>query len=353
MQRRDLILAVRTVLVAIESTAVLNALRPEKGREAPARLRALRDYALRAAAYAPPARALTKIFKLDLLEDPDCWMQILAGDGPVLAPLSRALLVVKSELPKFIELLSQETVSEAEVGAGPAGAEPILAPLRVTFVEEQGKFSTVQRVVDGLSACQELYDGLARLMGETSTPLVIAAIDSGSDKSFDLFGAAALMKEFRELIVSLWGLVVFHREHKLGKRLELIAASLPILERVAALEQSAKLGREEAQIIRGSLVDGAKKFVAAGMTTDELDAHASHSPRALLAPEPRLLTGPTADPASERRASAGQEPAEARDRRSTGPSMSDSELERLAELLDARRGKQSGSSIPGDDSSPG
>ena len=100
------------------------------------------------------------------------------------------------------------------------------------------------------------------------------------------------MKEFRELVVSLWGLIVFHREHKFGKRLELIASALPVLERVAAPEHANKLGREEAQIIRNGIVEGAKKFIASGVVTDDLAAHATHEPRALLAPEPKLLTGP-------------------------------------------------------------
>ena len=244
----------------------------------------------------------------------------------------------ESALPKLVTLLHQETVGQSAPERKDNADEAVLDVIRITFVEDDDQFSTVQRVIDGLSACQEIYGGLQRLNGDTSTPLAIGAIDSGSDKSFDLFGAAALMKEFRELIVSLWGLVVFHREHKLGRRLELLASALPILERVTALEQANRLGREEAQIIRNSFVEGTKKFVAAGVLTDDLTEHATHSPRALLAPEPKLLTGPANNSKATPPGTAddGMLAQNRSQRGLAGRNISDADLQRLAELMNTR-----------------
>lgn len=334
-------MALTEVSQAISESKVIEVLRQspkERGgpRDTGAYLRVLRDYSIIAASYKPSARAVARIFKLEPLEDPEVWVALVSGGEPSTnTMLTRAVMTLQSEVPKVIALLTQESVqaspnSQLEVANGAA-----LDAVRITFVEENGTFSTVQRLIEGLSACQEIYDGLQRLNGGSSIPLAIGAIDSGSDKSFDLFGAAALMKEFRELIVSLWGLVVFHREHQLGRRLELLASALPILERVNELEQANKLGREEAQIIRNSFVEGTRKFVAAGVMTEDLEAHATHNPRTLLAPEPKLLTGPSfsevpkGSDASGTGSSSEGNPRESKSSRN----LSDADLQRLADLI--------------------
>lgn len=353
MQRKDMIAAISDVSDALEKSGVVGVLRQTRSeksapRDTSEKLRALRDYAVLASNFKPVARSLAKILKLELLEDPEVWLQLVASnDSGMALTLARAVSTVQSELPKILTLLQQESVKSAPSTQDDATKAAALDSLRITFVEEDGRFSTVQRLVDGLSACQEIYDGLQRLSGDASRPLAIGAIDSGSDKSFDLFGAAALMKEFRELVVSLWGLVVFHREHKLGRRLELLASALPILERVTALEQANRLGREEAQIIKNCFIEGTKKFVAAGVLTEDLEAHATHNPRALLAPEPKLLTGPaSADMAASDPSDPELDPPVGR---SSTRNFSDADLERLAELMSSKSSRDTSN----DDSNDG
>ncbi|MBQ1764425.1 MAG: hypothetical protein IIZ92_16205 [Aquincola sp.] len=347
MQRKDMVLAMKEVTQAIESSGLVQLLKPDRtnksGRDdTAAGLKILLDYSLAASRYSPAARALSKIFKLDSIEEPDIWLQLFGDATPAKVQLSRIVTTIRVELPKILELLRQETVEKSDGHQSEAPGSSTLSSVRITFVENDGQFSTVRRVIEGLSACQVIYDGLQRLNGDSSVPLAIGAIDSGSDKSFDLFGAAALMKEFRELVVSLWGLVVFHREHKLGRRLELLAAALPILERVPALEQSSRLGREEAQIIRNCFVEGTKKFVAAGVLTDDLSQHATHSPRALLAPEPKLLTGPELgrQESSESEESKNTNSATKGAGGTSSRNMSDEDLERLAEIMALKTARQ-------------
>ncbi len=331
---------------AIEKSGILVALRPEQRPEKAAprerndvavQFRAFRDYAIAASRFSESARSLAQIFKIEPLEDPDVWVR-LAGreETPTHVKLARALTTVQQELPKIVSLFQQDTIHPKADQSNADNSTPSLAIVRITFIEEDHRFSTVQRVIDGLSACQELYDGLQRMAGEPPISLGIGAIDSGSDKSFDLFGAAALIKELRDLLISLWGLVVFHRENKLGKRLELIASSLPILERVNSLEQTNRLGREEAQIVRNLLLDGAKKFVESGLITEDLEQHSVQSPRRLLAPEQKLLAGPSQMPA----ASPGPTPQPERDPPRSGPgrNLSDADLEALANILNRRDG---------------
>lgn len=350
MLRKDIVQGVAEVTNAIARNQIIETIRgsgrnkesknsPDIGRG----LASLQGYAFAAAAFSPAAQKVISIFKLDKLQDVGKWMEILTEPNETSMQLYRTLTTMQTELPLIVDLLHQDTVSYPPPVAdrGVEQQSEAVTVIRVSLIESHGHFSTASRVIDGLSACEELYQALQQLNDDVSVPLGIGAIDSGSDKSFDLFGAAELMKQFRELVVSIWGLVVFHREHKLGKRLELIAAALPILERVNELEKAGKLERGQAQIIRNGLTDGATKFISAGVVTDALSGHTTHDPRQLLAPEPKLLTGPPAvEGATEARDSVvggTPKPTSGVPPPSIGD-LSDDQLERLADKLAKRSG---------------
>ncbi|WP_428506813.1 hypothetical protein [Roseateles sp.] len=346
MLRKDLAAGVNEVLGAIKKSSIMEALkieRTDKTRDLGAALKAFRDYSIAAQSFSPVARTVADTFNMELLEDTQNWLALITDASPGKMRLVRSITTMQSELPRLLALLHQDSVpsSFSSLTDSEHPGEANVVSVRISLVEDAGQFSTVQRVIDGLSACQEMYSALQRINSDYSTPLAIGAIDSGSDKSFDLFGAAELMKQFRELVVSIWGLVVFHREQKIGKRLELIAAALPILEQVNTLEQSGRLGREEAQIIRNELIDGTKKFVATGVVTEDLASHATYSPRALMAPEPKLLTGPasapSAKPPSHQSQSLGDhDNSLAHNGRPTLAGLSEEDLDRLAEMLSSR-----------------
>ena len=64
---------------------------------------------------------------------------------------------MQNELPKLIELLHQDTVSQPDAAKlGGSSAPESIDVVRISLVEERGQFSTVQRVIEGLSACKEL-----------------------------------------------------------------------------------------------------------------------------------------------------------------------------------------------------
>ena len=352
MLRKSLISAIHEENRAVEASSIFSALRSsnagsDKKTDPPSILRAFRAYSIEASQYSSEAKRIAKIFDLEKLENPDFWFQMIASEAPnERMQAIRSIGVLKSELPKILEALTQDQPEVVDALEGKRrGNEELISSVTIQLVEEDGRFSTVQRLVDALSACEEIYSALANLLGQQGVPLAVGSIDSGSDKSFDLFGAAALMKEFRELIVSLWGLVVFHRETKLGKQLELVAASLPILERISDLESQQKLGREQALIIRNGILDGSKKFLDSGVITEDLKNHSTYDPRKLLAPEPKLL----AAPADYRTTSDGGEaeanpPETQRGRGADGTvggvhNLTDEELDRLADRIAKRSTK--------------
>src|SRR5438874_445310 len=120
--------------------------------------------------------------------------------------------------------------------------------------------------------------------------LIVLACDSGSDKSFDLLGAAKVIAGVKELILSLWDRIVFYREAQIAQRLELVTASLPILEKLSHLQNSNAIAPEQAELLRRKVLDGVGQLIASGATIPEMGGRSHVDPRQLMAPEPKLLT---------------------------------------------------------------
>ncbi|MCC2956847.1 hypothetical protein LK542_14610 [Massilia sp. IC2-477] len=330
MRRSTLIQAVGQLAYALKASEIVNAIRVDHKTIGPI-LQALNAYSILASSFTDEARKIAQIFDLDRLHVPEAWSEILEGTS---ASARRSLYMqiqnVQRTLPQILALLTQDQpVASTSPDISSPKSKDSLSLLRVVLVEENEHFSTARRVIDALDACQEMYTALAALNDLHSVPLGIGAIDSGSDKSFDLFGAAELIKQLNQLILTIWDLVVFHKERKAGRSLELIANSLPILAEISQLEADGKLGREQAEIIRRGIVDGATKFLGTGTITEGMERISSTNPRVLMAPEPRLLTGPDPQPPVQHEESSYSRQTE-RDQKSE---LSDSELLRLAALL--------------------
>src|SRR5262249_35256582 len=74
--------------------------------------------------------------------------------------------------------------------------------------------------------------------------------------------------------------------------IDLIAKSLPVIERITEMETLQKISPEQAEILRRQVVGGCKKFSESGAMIPEISEAAVINPRVLLAPEPKLLVGP-------------------------------------------------------------
>jgi hypothetical protein len=78
-----------------------------------------------------------------------------------------------------------------------------------------------------------------------------------------------------------------------------VATSLPILERIATLQQSQALGPEQAEIMRRKILDGVGEFLATGSMIPEMSGRSRFEPRQLMAPESKLLTTGDGTPKSD------------------------------------------------------
>lgn len=314
MRRQELIQNVLQVIEAIDDSRLPAALdryfeqlrkRPsgedrDKGTTAML-LGALRDYSVRAHEYGPAAREIAEILGLDKLEDPVLWARFLGESDGSLAhvfSLRGDVSFARDQLPKMLPLLEQEPLRQIrkslEEGRPPAQEADIFT---VLVVEENDAFSSPARLVACLEGVQELYRGCAIIEDAKKQDLSVIALDSGSDKSFDFLGGARAIACLKEVILSMWDKVVFFRELKLSKRLDLVAEALPVLERLSELENNGGLSKEQAELVRRDITSGVHKLLSSGTIIPEMEHHAYYNPRFLMAPEPKLLTaGPEIPP---------------------------------------------------------
>ncbi len=309
MRRSELIHAVREVTNALDTSKVEGALellmRSARTRQTggasqvvASLLRALKYYSVQAEAFTPAARKLTEIFELRGLQDPDVWSALFADQQSVasgFAELRWDVHFTKQHLPRVVSLLQQDSLpAEGTARTRRVGTEEF-SSLSVILVEQGDRLSTPERLIELLTSINEMYEACATVIGLPPGGLVVAAMDSGSDKSFDLLGIARVIECVKEVIISLWDRVVFFREKQLAQRIELVAQALPVITQIDDLEKQNKLGREQAEVLRRQIVHGVSKFLESGAYIPEIADRTFNDPRLLMAPEPKLLgSGPVA-----------------------------------------------------------
>lgn len=295
MRRQEIIDGTLQVVAALRETGVKDALQkivnhPEivQGTDEEI-LEAYRRYILAAQRYSPAANRVVAAFDLESLEKGKLWV-MGSGSQPHRAeffPMFRAVTFAVEFLPKLVVLLEQEAITDF---AAEMGEPPRNTVLTLLLPEGDREFSKPQRLADALLATATLYEAVALFERQPENTLSVVACDSGSDKSFDLLGVAKVIATVKELLLSVWDRVMFFREKQFEQRLELVASSLPILEKVSKLVEERSMGPEEGEMVRRGVIEGVGKFLYAGAMIPEMAAHSQFEPRKLIAAEPKLLT---------------------------------------------------------------
>ena len=96
----------------------------------------------------------------------------------------------------------------------------------------------------------------------------------------------------KDILLSFWDKVIYFRENKTEKELELIGSSLPVIEKIAKMKEDGQLEAERAEILKRQILASITKFGTAGLTIPEIDNRSFYNPRLLLRAQQKLLVGP-------------------------------------------------------------
>jgi hypothetical protein len=257
-------------------------------------LSALRDYGLQASRYTRPARLLAQELGLAPLEQADTWSLLISAENRAQQAFAFAERVrfATQHLPRVAGLLSVAGIPSVDAArrgeASRAGADV----MTVQVIESPRRFSTPTRLATLLESLDALYGACAVLEGAEPGGLSVVSCDSGSDKTFELMGAAPVIAALRTLLLSVWDRVVFFRELPAPQRYRQAAESLPVLDRLREREAQGAMAPEQAELLRRRIVEGTGRFLVSGATIPELQERAYANPRTLMAPAPKLLAPP-------------------------------------------------------------
>lgn len=303
MRRTEIANSIEKVLKALRESTLIEAMqsllqkRSSEQKETSANLlNALRQFSLLSRDFGPAEREILNILGLDGLEKTQTWHALLSeGDDPSIAhTIYYNLRFAVAHLPKLFELFETDASRAAKrIGETPSEKEVARGFMSVVLIEEPNQLSRPDRLITALESVSLLYGVSAELLGYRAETLSIIGCDSGSDKEFDFLGIASVMKDVKDVILSLWDRIVFFQEKKVETRIDLILKSLPILERIDELGQEKKIAPEQAELLRRNVLLGCTKFMDSGAIIPEIQSHTTHNPRLLMRPQPKLLAAGT------------------------------------------------------------
>lgn len=302
MRRTDLINSIQKISFAIKQSNIVEAvmLSQKSKIDIEGLLTIFQTYSEYSKNFGDSERKILKIFYLDTLDNPKLWTKIVTATETEardsLIKIRSGLRYFNEFLPSIIELLKQDHLKYSDSTVNKLSKESNYENkliLTVILPEEGSEISSPERLIKVLESINLLYDAFAIIQNTNNNDLSVAAIDSGSDKSFDFLGAAKLMEAVKELIIGLWDRVVFFREKQHSERLDLISKSLPIIEKISEMQLGGNISPEQAEILRRNITNAANNFISAGAIIPELSEYSTYNPRQLMTPEPKLLTNTT------------------------------------------------------------
>jgi hypothetical protein len=299
MRREELINSGENVLKALKETSIYESIRSVLATSSSSNTKfdptgiveSLQRFSIISSSFSPAENKILEIFEIKNINSPKIWANILtstekSGVRDAVIHIYRAIDALQNYLPKILDLLKKDYEKQIKSKGKAIAVENII---RVILPEEE-LVSSPERLSNVLESINNFYEVYSIIYNVSKNELGVISLDSGSDKSFDFIGAAKVMESVRKLIIELWDRVVFYRERKVSERLDLIAKSLPIIDKIGQMEQEGKLGPEQCEILRRLVSNGASKFISAGAMLPEFTQYATQNPRQLMTPEPKLLS---------------------------------------------------------------
>ncbi len=262
----------------------------------------MKKYSIAEANFNDVDREIISIFRLDDLSNSKTWAALNseAANGNLATLYSGAVNIV-SFLTPLIEMLKQDNIkyhSHDLFSVAESSLDNEESLLTIILPESGKQTSSVERIIIILQSIDLFHEFVISINNFEHTKLSVAAIDSGSDKSFDLLGFAKTIAAVKEILFGIWDRIVLHREKKAEQRIELVLKTLPALEMVHNYRNTGKITPEQATRMQNMLETAVEKFLKSGAILEEFHHIASNEPREIISTEPKLIGMQTDESAS-------------------------------------------------------
>lgn len=244
-------------------------------------------------------KELMALFGLGPLLEITFWSGLIDSDQTVsrklLADVDVGAYNIIFIMPKLRELLTRDNDRDELLFTDANGSEREMKRVRLLVAEKERSLTTPNLVTNILRSMDELYESLASLYGETRVALAVGAIDSGSAKSFDFFGATAIMSEIRNLLVNVWDRIKYSSEDNFRYQIEVAIMASGFIARVKESQMANLVNEEQGQRITRSVAKSIEMLFRCGAYTEEMDSPREVKASVYLTPKVPMIEFKTDD----------------------------------------------------------
>ncbi len=286
---------IREALHAAEIRELLRSVRTGQGAEDENRtvrvLRAYQEFVRHYHKFGDQEKNLVASVGLNPLLDAEFWCGLIDGgnsmDRKVLSDVEVAAYNLMFVMPKLSELLTHETDKGDFVVSDARGKDRQISSLRVFVAERERSLTDPNVIVALIRSMDKLYKALAILHGEKNIGLAVGAMDSGSAKSFDFFGASPIIEEIDNLLISVWDWVKYCSDDNLRYQIELAMVAAGFVVRVKRAQ--AIVNEEDTQRATRVVAKSIEMLFRCGGYTDAMDAERESRASRIFSPKGRTL----------------------------------------------------------------
>ncbi|WP_088345975.1 MULTISPECIES: hypothetical protein [Rhodomicrobium] len=243
--------------------------------------------------FADDEKEMMTFFGLTPLLDLAFWSALIDGEQAVsrklMADVDVGAYNVIFVMPKLRELLTRENDRDQLIVADATGGDQEIKRLRLLVAERERSLTDPHIIINVMRSLDEFYEGMAALRGGDNTGLTVGSIDSGSTKSFDFFGAAAIMDEISELLIAVWDRIKYSAEDNFRYQIEVAMMAAGFINRVKDAQTGGRISEEQGQRITRSVAKAIETLFRSGAFTEEMDAVREVRASQFLVPKTQLL----------------------------------------------------------------
>lgn len=299
MRRDKLINSYQAVLEEIQSSNIMAStdpfLRPRKEiRDSDATRELVSSITKLSVSYSKfnqDEREFAETFGLQTFFEPDSWTVMLSegAEGREAVLQRRRLATYLLEFFPNVVFLLEQSGTMAEEDILETTDSPIL---RVLVIEDRGERTETTRIREMFEGIEKIYGALSKLHDHEDGGLILAACDSGSDKSFDFAGAGKIFEQIRLFILDVLNHRRATRNQDAMDLLSFTSKALPIYSEIEAKKKSGEISPSSAAQIVKELDAGAVSFMKAGATIPEAELVKVPTARQIMKADVPQIEGP-------------------------------------------------------------
>lgn len=254
-------------------------------------LRGYSKFMLHYANFSVEEKLVLKEFGLEILALSETWLTGKTPDGK--KTFTYLIRMTIDSIAITIRLLQRETDKrEIVVDAVENNKAKSFDTKKLTFIIPEGEVPslTLKELSLITSDIESIFQAIIKLEGAGPSELVVAALDSGSEKSIDVAGIASAIDKLSGFLLEAWDRIRFARSSKVRVSIKAASEGLTLLNELSAAREKGSISPEEAEKLKRVVLKGVDELFSKGVYTKEMQESVPVRPNQLEYQRTKLIT---------------------------------------------------------------